>query len=100
MGRRIKVDCDDLLRVDSRFSEQASDMKQIQEEIDNQFESIHECWQGIDADNFIMNSNKMSRVLKKETRHLVKWSDYLSRASKRYMGNLRDGLINMRKSDK
>lgn len=100
MGRRISVDCDDLLRIDSRFAEQASEMNQIQEELTAQFNNINQYWQGIDAQNFIMNSNKMTRVLKKERRHLTKWSDYLGRASKRYMGNLRDGLTDMRKNSR
>ena len=100
MGRVIKVDCDYLLEIDKDFDSQATEISKIDEELKTQFESIHDCWQGIDADNFIKNSEKLIRVLVKEANHQVKWSDYIKHTTMRYGNNVQEGLVNLRNQTK
>ncbi len=96
MGRVIKVDCDYLSNIDKEFESQATEISRIGEELKTQFESIRGCWEGIDADNYIKNSEKVVRVLVKEAKHLVKWSDYIKHSTGRYRNNEQEGLVSLR----
>lgn len=100
MSRKIKIDCDGLGNINKEFESQGDTIKIIEKELKNQFEAIRECWQGVDAENFIKNSVKMNRALSKEVRHLARWSGYLKNTTMRYDRNVQEGLTNMKDKTK
>lgn len=96
MGRVIYVDWIELNKIGEKFQEQSIEIKTITDQVKNTLESIDNCWRGIDSNNFKENSKQLIRDLKVESLYLELWYEYLTKSSRRYNGNVEDGLSKLR----
>ncbi len=99
MSRVIKVDWADLISVEEEFLSQAMDVKTINEDLTKQIEALKECWTGIDADNFSINSKNINSVLTKEVNHLAEWCEYIKKSSGKYNRTVEEGLASLKKTE-
>ena len=96
MGRVINVDWVELSRVGEKFKEQSNEIKSITDQIQTTLDSVDDCWRGTDSNNFKTNSNQLIRDLKVEGLYLELWYEYLTKSSRRYNGNVEDGLARLK----
>ena len=99
MGRVVRVDWVDLAKVDEEFLNQAVEFKTINEELQKQFESLQNCWNGIDSNNFIANSKNVNSALTKEVKHLADWCEYIKKSSGKYNRVVDEGLASLKQSE-
>ena len=95
MGRTISVNWAELKKSSDKFQEESNEIKDIMNQFNSNFNQIKQCWTGVDADNFVKNCTEVTRLLKLESLYLDVWSEFLSKSSNRYNGNVEDGLSRM-----
>lgn len=96
MGRVIKIDWYEVNQISKKFFEEAENLKKIIDDSTNTYNGISEAWTGMDANNFITNSNECINLISKEYLHLLEWSKYLTKAALRYSDNVEESLKRMK----
>ena len=58
--------------------------------------SIDECWNGIDATNFINNSKEYLDNLERDLKKVEEWSKYFNKSALKYSDGVSEGLKQIR----
>ena len=92
MSKIINVDYKKMFEMGKKFEKQAMDLKKLSEELDSTFIGLNESWLGFDYDNYYSNSNKLVNSLNKEMLYMLSWSEFFTKYSYKYSGNLEEGI--------
>lgn len=96
MGRRIKVNWTQVRNLGDRTAKNAEEFEQIRQRMVNSISNIQNCWQGIDANNFITNATNFLDSLKVDGEYLSELSSFFGSASRMYNGGVEDGVTRIR----
>ena len=96
MARCIKIDYYQVDLMGKKFYDEAEFIKKMIEGLKNDFNSLDENWVGDDSHNFVVKGLDFADELQKEYIHLLKWSEYLTKAALRYAGNMEDAVKRLR----
>lgn len=59
-------------------------------------ESLSDCWQGIDAENYKITSKAYYEKLKEDKNYLEQWSNLFKTSALKYNGGVEDGLTKVK----
>ena len=96
MGRCIKIDYYQVELMGKKFYDEAQFVKKLIDDLKNDFNSLDVNWVGDDSHNFVVKGLDFTDELQKEYYHLLKLSEYLTKAALRYAGNMEDSVKRLR----
>lgn len=97
MSRVIDINWAGLSQVGNSFLDQSNEVNNICDKINKTISELHECWNGVDCDNFITNSKTLIYSLKKEKTYIEEWSLFLTKTSQKYGDNFEEALSRIKK---
>lgn len=96
MGKKIKVNWTKVRNLGDKTAKNAEEFEQIRQRMVNSISSIQNCWQGLDANNFISNATNFLESLKVDSEYLSELSSFFGSASRMYNGGVEDGVNRIR----
>ena len=97
MANIVNVDYKELFEMGEKFEKQGMDIKKLSEELNEAFVGLNNGWVGSDYDSYYTNSNKIVNSLQKEMVYLLTWSEFFTKYSYKYGGNVQEGLDRMKR---
>jgi len=95
--KRVDVNWKEVNELGERTHKNSEEIAVILDKMIEIVDSLPECWQGADSENYITSTKNYFERLKEDKNYLERWSDTFKRSSKRYNGGVEDGLAKIRK---
>lgn len=97
--RKIDVNWKEVNNLSEKTKKNAAEFAEEINKLIEITESISECWQGIDAENYKITSKAYYEKLKEDKNYLEQWSNVFKKSALKYNGGVEEGLTKVKQTN-